>query len=404
MANIKKEKLTSLETDFFEHMEKEVNSAFKNAIINLDDETLVKRWIPTGSLMLDTIISNSATEGGYPSGRITEIMGLESTGKSLLALEAVRSVQTAGGYALYIDTEHALDATWVGQLGISKNKLNYIDNYSTVEAVFSIMEKVITAISEASAKVKDKPILVIWDSIAATTTEKELEEDYGKPEMAYKARVMSIALRKITPMIAKYGVTFLCLNQLRANIGNLFQKWIAPGGNAMRFYSSLRMELARSKPILAGDSDYVIGYKTVAKTVKNKVGPNKRTCEFDILFNKGVDETTSIFDYLLKVGVIDAITKQKFSLTYGDGLIEEFKRSEWPELYNVNSQVKDFAVLKARQNLVIDLNALDFTKVHANAGNGELIDYEYGQISTSEKPIKGKKISSIEEDAEDKDE
>lgn len=391
-----------IEADFFNAVQGLINKELKNAVVSLNDDAFITRWLSTGSIMLDTVISNKQEYGGYPGGRITEIAGLEGTGKSLLGIEAVKSTQRLGGYAMYIDVEHAINPEWVIQtLGLDPQRLNYITKLDTMEDIFIAIEKMLGFVLDKSDTVGDKPITIIWDSIAQTTTKAELEGEYGKAEMAIRARILSQSIRKISGALTSAGAYFIGLNQFRANIGNMFHKWTTPCGNAMRFAASLRLELSRSKPIEYNDA--VIGYKTLVKTSKNKCqfsAPDKRTCEFDILFNKGIDETMAIFDFLVSAEVIKRPTSKSYAFTIND-VEKRFAKSDWAELFNGDMSIRQWAIGQAKKELVVDMNNLDYTKKFSLSK--PLVDFEYGQLDAVNGASEVGANESIDDDDNDDD-
>lgn len=376
----KKDNIQNIDFDIFKTIQKDVNDKLHDAVLDTDTDKIVKTWIPTGSCMLDTIISNRADVGGFPCGRVIEIAGWESSGKTLLALEAVRSVQNMGGYALYIDIEHSLDFEWIASLGIDIKKVTWVSNIDTVEQVFETIEIALQKIEEHYPKLKNKPILVVWDSLAATTTKTEQNSEYDDHEMAQRARSIGRSLRKINTTLNKFNVCFMILNQLRQNVGNIYQKETTPGGNSPKFMSSVRMHMTRTSPIEKGPEKIkaTIGYNTKVKIIKNKVGPNRRVCSFDILFSKGLDETLSIFDFLVSVGAIDLPkAARSFTFDYGKGE-EKYVKEKWPELFNTNADIRQWAQDTAKKHLVIDLTNLDYTR--GKISNLDMFDFEHGVI------------------------
>lgn len=260
--------------------------------------THVKRWISTGCKQLDYIVANREN-GGMPEGRIIEIFGPPSIGKSHLAIQIARSTQQMGGIVVYIDTENATSVENLGLLGVDINKrFVYVDTHCT-EEVLSIAE---STIMKAKAMDKDVPITIVWDSVAATSPKAELVGDYDKDSIGLQARAISKGMRKITGVIANQNVLFVILNQIRTKIGVMYgDPTTTPGGKAIPFHSSVRIKLGAGQRIENKDKE-VVGIHVSAKTIKNKVAPPFRTANFEIHFGKGIREHEQVFDLLRKHG------------------------------------------------------------------------------------------------------
>ena len=263
-----------------------------------ESPTHVKRWISTGSKQLDYIISNRRS-GGLPEGRIVEIFGPPSIGKSHIAIQIARSTQKMGGIVVYIDTENATSVENLGLLGVDvKKRFVYVDTHCT-EEVLSIAEETVL---KAKAMDKDVPVTIIWDSVAATSPKAELTGDYDKDSIGLQARAISKGMRKITGVIANQNVLLICLNQIRTKIGVMYgDPTTTPGGMAIPFHSSVRIKLGAGQQILNKDKE-VVGIHVSAKTVKNKVSAPFRSCDFEIHFGVGIKEHEQLFDILRKHG------------------------------------------------------------------------------------------------------
>jgi recombination protein RecA len=304
MARVAKERNRSDEisadftSDLISSLNKEHGSRIAYNLSEDESPTHVKRWISTGSTLLDYNVANRPS-GGLPEGRIIEIFGPPSIGKSHIATQIARSTQQMGGIVVYIDTENATSVENLGSLGVDVSKrFVYVDTHCT-EEVFDVAEKTIV---KAKAMQKDVPITIIWDSVAASSPKAELLGDYDKDSIGLQARAISKGMRKITGVIGDQSVLMVCLNQTRTKIGVLHgDPTTVPGGMAIPFHASVRIKLGAGQHIQNKQGD-IIGINVSAKTVKNKVAPPYRVANFQIHFGKGIVEHEEIFDVLREAG------------------------------------------------------------------------------------------------------
>ena len=260
------------------------------SIMKLGDAKKVDvELLPSGSLSLDLALG-----GGYPKGRIIEIYGPESSGKTTLTLHAIAEIQKQGGTAAFIDAEHALDPSYARKLGVDTDNL-LIAQPDNGEQALEIAETLVRS---------NAVDLIVVDSVAALTPQAEIDGDMGDSHMGLQARLMSQALRKLTGIINKSKATVIFINQIRMKIGVMFgNPETTTGGNALKFYASVRMDIRRTGQIKVGDD--IIGNRTKVKIVKNKIAPPFRLAEFDIMYNEGISKTGDILDLAAQYGVVE---------------------------------------------------------------------------------------------------
>jgi recombination protein RecA len=327
--SVNKEKLKALQLTI-DKLEKTYG---KGAIMKMGDAPVENvEVIPTGSLGIDIALGI----GGLPKGRVIEIYGPESSGKTTLTLHAIAEVQKAGGIAAFIDAEHAFDRSYAEKLGIDTENL-LISQPDNGEQALEIAENLIR-----SGAID----IIVIDSVAALTPKSEIEGEMGDSKMGLQARLMSQALRKLTGTINKTGCCCIFINQLREKIGVMFgNPETTTGGNALKFYASVRIDIRRIGQIKEGDA--VVGNRTRVKIVKNKVAPPFRQAEFDIMYGEGISKVGEIVD----LGVEHNIVKKSGSwFSYGDTKLGQ-GRDSVKALFNDNPDLMEEIENKIREAL-----------------------------------------------------
>jgi recombination protein RecA len=306
----------------------------KGSIMALGDDTVIEPLaaIPTGSLALDAALGI----GGYPRGRVVEIFGPESSGKTTLALHAIASAQQLGGVAAFIDAEHALDVRYAGGIGVQIDKL-YLSQPDTGEQALEIVE-----ILCRSGGID----LIVIDSVAALTPRAEIEGEMGDAHVGLQARLMSQALRKLTAVTHRTGTCLVFLNQIRMKIGVMFgSPETTTGGNALKFYASVRLDVRRTQTVK--DGDVAVANATRVKVVKNKVARPFTTAEFEIRFGIGIDAVTELLELGAEHGVVE---KSGAWFAFGGERLGQGKEKSAAALRE-NAAVREELAAKLREKL-----------------------------------------------------
>ena len=326
----------------------ELNKQFKHQKVAYfleegGNPTDVTDFISTGSTMLDLAISNRPN-GGIAVGKITELNGLEGSGKSLIGSHLLASTQRKDGVAVYIDTESAVSQEFLRAIGVDTKKMLYV-HLETVEEIFDTIETIVTKIRESD---KDKLVTILVDSLAAASTKVEMDADFDKDGWATaKAIIISKAMRKVTQMIARQKVALVFTNQLRQKLGVMFgDPWTTSGGKALPFHSSTRVRFKNAGQIKDGSKN-TIGIKIKGQVIKNRLGPPMRTAEFPLYFDTGIADYDSWLT-VMKEHKICKVGGSWYTLQHVDTetgeLIKEYKfqSKDFEDLMNKNSELKEY--------------------------------------------------------------
>ncbi len=329
-ANVNAEKMKALQLT----MDRIEKSYGKGSIMKLGDSAVIPvESISTGSLSLDIALGT----GGLPRGRVVEIFGPESSGKTTLAIHAIAQAQKAGGIAAFVDAEHAFDSSYAKNLGVDIENL-LVSQPDNGEQALEITENLIR-----SGAID----IIVIDSVAALTPKSEIEGEMGDSKMGLQARLMSQALRKLTGTIHKTGACCIFINQLREKIGIMFgNPETTTGGNALKFYSSVRLDIRRISQIK--DGDHVSGSRTRVKVVKNKLAPPFRQAEFDIVYGEGISKIGEIIDLAVDN---DIIKKAGSWFSYGDTKLGQ-GRDAVKQLLSDNPELCEELEVKVKEKLL----------------------------------------------------
>ncbi len=334
--------------------------------------------ISTGSLMLDLALGI----GGLPRGRIIEIYGTESSGKTTISLQAVAEAQKAGGMAAFIDVEHALDPVYARKLGVDVDNL-LVSQPDTGEQALEIIE---TLVRSGAIDI------IVLDSVAAMTTKAEIDGDMGDAHVGLQARLMSQAMRKLTAVISSTNTVAIFINQIREKIGVMYgNPETTPGGRALKFYSSVRIEVRRGEPIKDGGE--IIGNRTKCKVVKNKVAPPFKTAEFDILYGEGVSKMGEIVDTAVEFNIVK---KSGSWFSYNDMKIGQ-GREKVLDFLKGNAEICDEIEKKIREECAKNSSLLD----SLSSGDDDDFSASIDEAAPQEEKKSPKKKKPAEETDED---
>jgi recombination protein RecA len=313
--------------------QEQINKQFGDGAIRRlgDTKTVDVELISSGALSLDLALG-----GGYPKGRIVEIYGPESSGKTTLTLHAIAEIQKQGGTAAFVDAEHALDPAYARRLGVDTDNL-LVAQPDNGEQALEIVETLVRS---------NAVDLVVVDSVAALVPQAEIEGEMGDSHMGLQARLMSQALRKLTGIINKSKTIVVFINQIRMKIGVMFgNPETTTGGNALKFYASVRMDVRRTGQIKSGEE--IIGNRTKVKIVKNKIAPPFRAAEFDIMYNEGISRTGDVLDLAVLHNIVD---KSGAWFGYGEGKIGQGREASKQYLAD-NPKILDEIEKKVRKKV-----------------------------------------------------
>ena len=329
-----------------------------------DSPPETKEWLSTGSTILDTIISNNIdANGGIPVGKLVEISGEAATGKSLLSYMILKDCQDKGGIPVLIDTENAANEDFLRLIGLEfypEGSLVYIQ-VDSIEGVFKAIEDIIRRIREND---KDKLCCIVWDSVAGTSTDAEIQGDYGDATVGLAARLIGQGLRKIIRFIGTQRVSLVFLNQIRQKIGVFFgDDTVTPGGKAIPFFAAVRIRLYSGGKVKAGKD--VLGVGIRPKIVKNRMGPPHREADLKMYFNRGLIDEEGWIDVLLKFGKAKKISAQKSQIVNEDnGEVYEFLNRNFVEWIRrpENKEAHAYCKTKVKESLIIEQDPLKRTE------------------------------------------
>lgn len=337
-----------------------LNKEIKNSAFDAQSNkvtTAVKQFCSTGSVMLDTDISNNITAGGFPVGKMIELYGEEGCGKTLMAIETMKDTQRQGGFCVYIDMERRFPFEHAEALGlnISKKKFAY-STPKSIEEAFTVIKHTANQIIDwkAEGKIhKDTIVTIVYDSLATGLANAELEADIDQKKVSEKARAIQNGVNHIVDLIAPHNILVLFINQVRTKIGVMFgDPTTTPGGWMVKFLASVRIKLTKGAAI-KGKNGLVIGYEVRYKLIKNSVSGDGKSGSFEFYFNSGITDKKRAMEILEEEGVLTKGGRSNSTLKLADGSIVEFKfttenQAEWRDVYQANKEYCDSFVKKER--------------------------------------------------------
>ena len=329
-----------------------------------DSPSEVKGWVKSGCSMLDLAISNRPN-GGFPVGRITEITGLEASGKSLLAAHALTDTQRQGGLAVYIDTESAVSREFLEAIGLDLTKMLYVP-LETIEDIFESIENIVESVRKSN---KDKLVTIIVDSVMGASTKQEMAAEFDKDGYATsKSIILSKGMRKLTNMIAREKICLIFTNQLRTRLGVSFgDPWTTSGGKAIPFHASVRLRLKSVGQIKVKDN--IIGIKTRAQVIKNRMGPPLKSVDYDIYFESGIDDFGGFLNIMKDYNIVkqagawytyvnkSTAEEIKFQSKDFEGIVQNN-----PELYDmIYKEICEAYILKYNPGINIGIDDIEIS-------------------------------------------
>ena len=375
MAKKKESSRDELSSLLADNLNKKFKSAHKVAFF-LDGEeqtpTDLDEWVSTGSATLDLAISNRPN-GGLPVGRITEITGLEGSGKSLLAAHAIADTQKKGGLGVYIDTENAMNQEFLEAIGVDIKKMLYVP-LETVEDIFEAIDSIIESVRSSDKK---KLVTIVVDSVAGASTKVEISADYDQAGYAtQKAIIISKAMRKVTNLIGRERISLIFTNQLRTRLGVSFgDPWTTSGGKAIAFHSSCRLRLKQMGQLKSkvGGVDQVVGIKTRAQVIKNRMGPPLRSVDYDIYFDSGIDQYGSWLQMMKQYKLVNQSGAWYTYVDETSGEELKFQAKNFEDLLEERPDIKDVIY-----NQICDAYIMSYktSSEESNIDNIEVADFD----------------------------